>query len=71
MFFGQGSYNAQEFATLQALYLAERAGTITGLYNRLTVLIGGVGGSFIPGILAAWSGNFQIGIVSIVGEPFW
>lgn len=65
--FLQSSYNAQEFATLQTLYAGQPIGAITGLYNGLTVLIGGVGGSFIPGTLVAWTGSFQIGILSIAG----
>ncbi len=65
--FLQSSYNAQEFATLQTLYAGQPVGAITGLYNGLTVLVGGVGGSFIPGTLVAWTGSFQIGILSIAG----
>ncbi|MEN3039922.1 MAG: MFS transporter [Bacteroidia bacterium] len=65
--FFQSSYNAQEFATLQSFYPAHFAGKVTGLYNGLTVLIGGVGGSFIPGIIIAWTGSFQKAILSIAG----
>ncbi|MCS6896200.1 MAG: MFS transporter [Bacteroidia bacterium] len=63
--FFQSSYNAQEFATLQSLYPAHQVGKVTGLYNGLTVLIGGVGGSFIPGLIIAWTGSFQKAILSI------
>lgn len=63
--FLQSSYNAQEFATIQTLYAGRPIGAVTGLYNGLTVLIGGVGGSFIPGSLVAWTGSFQTGILSI------
>jgi hypothetical protein len=31
----------------------------------LTVLLGGVGGSFIPGTLVALTGDFQAGILSV------
>lgn len=68
--FFQSSYNAQEFATLQAMYPAARVGAVTGIYNGLTVLIGGVGGSFIPGAIVAWTGDFGMGILSIAGGAF-
>lgn len=65
--FFQSSYNAQEFATLQTLYPIERSGAVTGFYNGLTVLLGGVGGSLIPGFLVAQTGSFQAGLLSIAG----
>ncbi|MCX8112983.1 MAG: MFS transporter [Bacteroidia bacterium] len=68
--FLQSSYNAQEFATLQQLYPPYQAGAITGLYNGLTVLLGGVGGSFIPGLIVVQTGSFQMGILSIAGGAF-
>jgi MFS family permease len=64
--FLQSTYNAQEFATLQGLLPPERVGAGTGLYNGLTVLIGGVGGSLIPGTLVSLTGDFQVGMLSIV-----
>jgi sugar phosphate permease len=63
--FLQSSFNAQEFATLQGMLPAERVGAGTGLYNGTTVLPGGVGGSFIPGMLVALTGDFQAGILSV------
>lgn len=63
--FLQSSYNAQEFATLQEMAPPERVGAITGLYNGTTVLLGGVGGSLIPGTLVALTGSFQAGLLSI------
>ncbi len=64
--FLQSTYNAQEFATLQQILPAERVGAGTGLYNGLTVLLGGVGGSFIPGTLVSLTGDFQVGMLSLV-----
>lgn len=66
-FFFQSSYNAQEFATLQGMVSPDRVGAASGLYNGLTVLVGGIGGSFIPGSLVALTGNFQVGILSVAG----
>lgn len=63
--FFQSSFNAQEFATLQGMLPPMRVGAGTGLYNGLTVLIGGVGGSLIPGTLVALTGDFQAGILSV------
>ena len=63
--FFQSSYNAQEFATLQSMVWAHRVGAASGLYNGLTVLMGGVGGSFIPGTLITITGSFPIAILSI------
>ncbi|MDW8107279.1 MAG: MFS transporter, partial [Armatimonadota bacterium] len=63
--FLQSSFNAQEFATLQQMAPPERVGALTGLYNGMTVLLGGVGGSFIPGALTAATGDFQAGLLSV------
>ncbi|BCW96996.1 MAG: MFS transporter [Fimbriimonadales bacterium] len=63
--FLQSSFNAQEFATLQEMLPSHRVGAGTGLYNGLTVLMGGVGGSVIPGALVALTGDFQAGILSV------
>lgn len=68
--FFQSSYNAQEFATLQQHVEAERAGAFTGLYNGLTVLVGGVGGSLVPGTIVAITGSFQAGLLSVVASAF-
>ncbi len=68
--FLQSSYNAQEFATLQQRVASEQAGTLTGLYNGLTVLLGGVGGSLIPGTIVALTGSFQAGLLSVVVGAF-
>lgn len=68
--FFQSSYNAQEFATLQATFPAQKVGAVTGIYNGLTVLVGGVGGSFIPGLIVAHTGDFGMGILSVAGGAF-
>jgi MFS family permease len=64
--FTQSSYNAQEFATVQRLLPPDRVGAGTGVYNGLTVLFGGVGGSLIPGSIVAETGSFQAGLMSVV-----
>lgn len=64
--FGQSAYGAQEYAIVQRLLPPDRVGTGTGLYNGLSLLFGGVGGSLIPGSIVAMTGNFDAGIFSIV-----
>ena len=64
--FCQSAYGAQEYAIVQRMLPAERVGAGTGLYNGLSVLLGGVGGSLIPGSIVAATGSFDAGILSIV-----
>jgi len=64
--FFQSAYGAQEYAIVQRLLPAEKVGAGTGLYNGLSVLFGGVGGSLIPGTIVAKTGSFDAGIWSIV-----
>lgn len=64
--FCQSAYSAQEYAIVQRLLPATQVGSGTGLYNGLSVLFGGVGGSLIPGSLMAYTGSFEAGILSIV-----
>jgi len=49
---------------------AEKVGAGTGLYNGLTILFGGVGGSLIPGTIVATTGSFDAAISSIVVGAF-
>ncbi|MBD1912605.1 MULTISPECIES: MFS transporter [unclassified Leptolyngbya] len=64
--FCQSAYGAQEYAIVQHLLPVERVGAGTGFYNGLSVLLGGVGGSLIPGSIVAVTGSFDAGILSIV-----
>ncbi|QBD74846.1 MFS transporter [Ktedonosporobacter rubrisoli] len=64
--FCQSAYTAQEYAIVQRLVPQERVGAGTGLYNGISILIGGVGGSLIPGTIVALTGNFNAGILSIM-----
>jgi MFS family permease len=65
--FCQGAFQAQEYAIVQRVVPASRVGAGTGLYNGLSVLFGGVGGSLIPGAIVAATGSFEAGIMSVVG----
>lgn len=64
--FCQSAYGAQEYAIVQHLLPADRIGAGTGLYNGLAVLLGGVGGSLIPGAIVAATGSFDLGILTLV-----
>lgn len=64
--FCQSAYGAQEYAIVQRILPANQVGAGTGLYNGLSVLVGGVGGSLIPGSIVAATGSFDAGILSIV-----
>jgi sugar phosphate permease len=64
--FCQGGFQAQEYAIVQRVVPASRVGAGTGLYNGLSVLFGGVGGSLIPGAIVAATGSFEAGIMSVV-----
>lgn len=64
--FCQSAYGAQEYAIIQRILPSNRVGAGTGLYNGLSVLFGGVGGSLIPGSIVAATGSFDMGIFSIV-----
>ena len=64
--FCQSAYGAQEYAIIQRILPGDRVGAGTGLYNGLSILFGGVGGSLIPGSIVAATGSFDNGILSIV-----
>jgi MFS transporter, ACS family, D-galactonate transporter len=64
--FCQSAYGAQEYAIIQHILPSNRVGTGTGLYNGLSILVGGVGGSLVPGSIVAATGSFDAGIHSIV-----
>lgn len=69
--FFQGAYNAQEYAIVQRIVPVDRLGSGTGIYNGISVLLGGIGGSFIPGSIVAVTGSFDAGMFSlIIGAGF-
>jgi len=63
--FAQGAYSAQEHATVQALARDREVGAATGLYNGVSVLIGGVVGSVIPGAVIAATGSLDAALFAI------
>ena len=64
--FCQSAFIAQQYAIIQRLLPPHQMGSGTGLYNGLSVFFGGVGGSFVPGAIVAATGDFDLGMVSVV-----
>jgi len=65
--FCQSAFQAQEHATVQALAGDRDVGAATGLYNGVSVLLGGVVGSVIPGAVIAATGSFDAALLAIAG----
>lgn len=64
--FFQSAYTGQEFAVVQRVVSDTRVGSGSGVYNGLSILLGGVGGSIVPGTIVAITGSFTAGMLSIV-----
>ncbi len=63
--FFQSAFTAQEYATVQRLASDTNVGAATGLYSGISVLIGGFGGSLIPGAIVASTGSFDLALLAI------
>jgi sugar phosphate permease len=63
--FAQSAFTAQEYATVQALAGDANVGAATGLYNGISLVLGGVGGSLVPGAIVAATGDFNLGLTSV------
>ncbi len=61
----QSGFAAQQYATMQKLVEDRRVGAATGLCNGLALVVGGVGGSLVPGTVVAATGSFDRGLLSI------
>ena len=64
--FCQSAFTAQEYATVQRLVAPGEVATATGVYNGISILFGGVGGSLIPALMVARTGSFDAGLASVV-----
>lgn len=64
--FFQSAYTGHEFAVVQRVVPEGSVGSGSGVYNGLSILIGGVGGSLIPGTIVAITGSFTAAMLSIV-----
>lgn len=65
--FSQSAFQAQEHASLQKLARDTEVGAATGIYNGVSLVIGGVVGSVVPGAVVAASGSFDAALRVIVG----
>lgn len=65
--FSQSAFQAQEHASLQKLARDTEVGAATGIYNGISLVIGGVVGSVVPGAVVAASGSFDAALRVIVG----
>lgn len=61
----QSGFAAQQYATMQQLVQDRRVGAATGLCNGLALVVGGVGGSLVPGAVVSMTGSFDRGLLSI------
>lgn len=64
--FCQSAFQAQEHATVQKLANDSEVGAATGTYNGISLVIGGVIGSVVPGAIVSASGNFDHALLAIV-----
>ncbi len=64
--FFQSAFQAQEHATVQRLAADTEVGAATGTYNGISLVLGGVIGSVVPGAIVAASGNFDHALLAIV-----
>ena len=65
--FFQSAFQAQEHATVQKLANDADVGAATGTYNGISLVIGGVIGSVVPGAIVSGTGNFDSALLAIVG----
>ena len=63
--FCQSAFQAQEHSTVQALAEDADVGAATGVYNGVSVVVGGVVGSMVPGAIVSATRNFNYALVSI------
>ena len=68
--FFQMAFTSHEFAILQRILPRNRVGTGTGLYNGVTMLVGGGLGTFIVGSVVAVTNSYTAGIMAILGLAF-
>lgn len=63
--FCQSAFQAQEHATIQQLAGDVDVGAATGTYNGISLMLGGVVGSMVPGAIVAATGSFDLALSAI------
>lgn len=62
----QSAYISQEFAIIQRILPASVLGRSIGIYNGLSILFGGVGGTVLLGQIVSYTGSYNAGLYSVV-----
>ncbi|MCG3189889.1 MAG: putative sulfoacetate transporter SauU [Burkholderiaceae bacterium] len=62
----QSAFSAQEYATMQRLAEDRHVGAATGLCNGIALVLGGVGGSLVPGAVVAATGSFDEALFAVL-----
>ncbi len=63
--FCQSAFQAQEHATIQTLAGDVDIGSATGTYNGISLIVGGVVGSMLPGAIVSATGSFDLALMAI------
>jgi len=63
--FCQSAFQAQEHATIQKLASDCNVGAATGTYNGISLIVGGVVGSMVPGAIVSSTGSFEAALSAI------
>ena len=63
--FCQSAFQAQEHATIQQLAQDTEVGAATGIYNGISLVLGGVVGSVVPGAIVSATGSFDQALLTI------
>ena len=65
MFF-QNAYQTAEFALVQRILPPARVGAATGLYNGISIIAGGAGGTALIGKVVETTGSYDTGLMVVV-----
>ncbi len=64
--FFQNAYQTAEFAFVQRILPPERVGAATGLYNGMSIIAGGAGGTALIGKVVEATGSYDSGLMVVV-----
>jgi len=65
--FFQNAYQVAEFAFVQRILPPSRVGAATGLYNGMSIIAGGAGGTALIGKVVERTGSYDAGLMVVVG----
>ena len=64
--FFQNAYQTAEFALVQRILPPARVGAATGLYNGMSIILGGAGGTALIGKVVEVTGSYDSGLMVVV-----